>query len=91
MQQLMFEAAGDYAWRQAPEPEITAAEQAIVRPLAVACCDLDVAVAQGRLACRGALPLGTGRAGTGGPARPRGRPSLDRVVRRGLRLDVRRP
>jgi threonine dehydrogenase-like Zn-dependent dehydrogenase len=49
MQQLTFEAAGNYAWQQAPEPEITAAEQAIVRPLAVACCDLDVAVAQGRL------------------------------------------
>jgi threonine dehydrogenase-like Zn-dependent dehydrogenase len=44
MQQLMFEAAGEYAWREAPDPEIAAPEQAIVRPLAVACCDLDVAV-----------------------------------------------
>jgi threonine dehydrogenase-like Zn-dependent dehydrogenase len=49
MQQLMFEAADDYAWRDAPEPQITAPEQAIVRPVAVACCDLDVAVAEGRL------------------------------------------
>jgi len=49
MQQLMFEAADDYAWRDAPEPQITAPEQAIVRPRAVACCDLDVAVAEGRL------------------------------------------
>ena len=49
MQQLMFEEAGAYAWRDAPEPQITAPEQAIVRPLVVACCDLDVAVAQGRL------------------------------------------
>lgn len=49
MQQLMFEGAGEYAWREAPDPAITAAEQAIVRPLAVACCDLDVAVAEGRL------------------------------------------
>src|SRR5258705_4774659 len=49
MQQLMFEAAGEYAWRDAPEPEMTAPEQAIVRPVAVACCDLDVAVAEGRL------------------------------------------
>jgi threonine dehydrogenase-like Zn-dependent dehydrogenase len=47
MQQLMFEAAGDYAWRDASEPEIAAPEQAIVRPVAVACCDL--AVAEGRL------------------------------------------
>ena len=49
MHQLMFEAAGEYAWREAPDPEITAPEQAIVRPVAVACCDLDVAVAEGRL------------------------------------------
>ena len=49
MQQLMFEDAGRYVWRDAPEPEITRPEQAIVRPLAVACCDLDVAVAEGLL------------------------------------------
>ena len=49
MQQLTFEAAGEYAWRDAPDPEITSPEQAVVRPLAVACCDLDVAVAEGRL------------------------------------------
>lgn len=49
MQQLIFEAAGEYAWREAPEPQIEAPEQAIVRPVAVACCDLDVAVAEGRL------------------------------------------
>src|SRR5258705_7507784 len=49
MYQLMFEAAGEYAWRDAPDLEITTPEQAIVRPVAVACCDLDVAVAEGRL------------------------------------------
>src|SRR6476619_943673 len=49
MQQLMFEAAGEYAWREAPAPEIADPEQAIVRPVAVACCDLDVAVAEGQL------------------------------------------
>jgi len=49
MQQLVFEDAGSYAWREAPEPEIQFPEQAIVRPTLVACCDLDVAVAQGRL------------------------------------------
>jgi threonine dehydrogenase-like Zn-dependent dehydrogenase len=49
MQQLMFQAAGEYAWRDVPDPQITSPEQAIVRPLAVACCDLDVAVAEGRL------------------------------------------
>jgi threonine dehydrogenase-like Zn-dependent dehydrogenase len=49
MQQLVFEADGDYAWREAPEPQITAPQQAIVQPVTVACCDLDVAVAEGRL------------------------------------------
>jgi len=49
MRQLTFEEAGRYAWREAPEPEITAPEQALVRPLMVACCDLDVGVAHGRL------------------------------------------
>ncbi|MGE2719903.1 zinc-dependent alcohol dehydrogenase [Mycolicibacterium celeriflavum] len=49
MRHLMFEDAGKYAWREAAEPTLTGAGQALVRPLAVACCDLDVAVAQGRL------------------------------------------
>ena len=48
MRQLTFEEAGRYAWREVPDPEITAPEQAMVRPLLVACCDLDVAVAHGR-------------------------------------------
>ena len=45
----MFEDAGRYDWREVPEPEITAPQQALVRPLAVACCDLDVTVCEGRL------------------------------------------
>jgi threonine dehydrogenase-like Zn-dependent dehydrogenase len=49
MKQLMFEEAGRYAWREVPDPQITAPEHALVRPLMVACCDLDVAVARGRL------------------------------------------
>ena len=49
MQQLMFEEAGSYVWREAPDPQLTAPEQALVRPLLVACCDLDVAVAEGLL------------------------------------------
>jgi threonine dehydrogenase-like Zn-dependent dehydrogenase len=49
MRQLTFEEPGRYAWRDVAEPEITAPEQAIVRPVAVACCDLDVAVAEGLL------------------------------------------
>ncbi|MEO3760574.1 alcohol dehydrogenase catalytic domain-containing protein [Mycobacterium sp. B14F4] len=49
MQQLMFEDVGTYVWRDVPDPQLSDPRQAIVRPLAVACCDLDVAVAQGRL------------------------------------------
>jgi threonine dehydrogenase-like Zn-dependent dehydrogenase len=49
MKQLTFEEAGRYAWREVPDPQITSPEQALVRPLMVACCDLDVAVVQGGL------------------------------------------
>src|SRR5580693_9049043 len=56
MRQLTFEEAGQYAWREAPDPTITAQGQALVRPVLVACCDLDVAVA------RGAAPLPPGHA-----------------------------
>lgn len=56
MRQLTFEDAGRYAWREVPEPTISAPGQALVRPLMVACCDLDVAV------CHGRLPLPPGYA-----------------------------
>lgn len=49
MKQLTFEDVGRYDWRDVPDLKITAPEQALIRPLAVACCDLDVAVAHGRL------------------------------------------
>ncbi len=49
MRQLTMAEAGRYAWREVAEPPITRPEQALVRPVAVACCDLDVAVVQGRL------------------------------------------
>jgi threonine dehydrogenase-like Zn-dependent dehydrogenase len=53
---LTFEEAGRYAWREVPDPKITAPGQALVRPLMVACCDLDVAV------CHGRVPLPPGYA-----------------------------
>src|SRR6202789_4135611 len=56
MRQLTFEESGRYASRDVPEPKITQAQQALVRPLQVACCDLDVAVV------RGAAPLPPGYA-----------------------------
>lgn len=56
MRQLTYEETGRYAWREVPEPQLAAREQALVRPLMVACCDLDVAV------CHGRLPLPPGYA-----------------------------
>jgi threonine dehydrogenase-like Zn-dependent dehydrogenase len=56
MQQLVFQEPGRYAWREAADPEISEGRQALVRPLTVACCDLDVAVAEG------ALPMPPGHA-----------------------------
>ena len=56
MRQLTFEEPGRYAWREVPEPEITKPEHALVRPVMVACCDLDVGVA------RGVLPMPPGHA-----------------------------
>jgi threonine dehydrogenase-like Zn-dependent dehydrogenase len=49
MRHLIFESPGQYAWREVRDPEISTSAQALVRPLAVACCDLDVGVSQGRL------------------------------------------
>ncbi|HKV22563.1 MAG TPA: alcohol dehydrogenase catalytic domain-containing protein [Mycobacterium sp.] len=56
MQQLVFEDVGRYTWREAADPQISGGRQAIVRPVAVACCDLDVGVA------RGVLPMPPGHA-----------------------------
>ncbi|CAO5172087.1 Alcohol dehydrogenase catalytic domain-containing protein [Frankia sp. AiPs1] len=48
MRQLVIDAPGSYTWHDAADPALTTPEQAIVRPVAVACCDLDVAVARSR-------------------------------------------
>src|SRR5687767_1553022 len=47
MRHLVYESPGHYAWREAPDPELTGDGQALVRPIAVASCDLDAAVARG--------------------------------------------
>lgn len=56
MRQLTHAEPGHYAWREVADPVLAAPGQALVRPLAVACCDLDVAV------CAGRLPLPPGYA-----------------------------
>lgn len=47
MRQLTFLSPGAFEWRDAAAPVITGARQAIVRPLAVARCDLDLYIATG--------------------------------------------
>jgi threonine dehydrogenase-like Zn-dependent dehydrogenase len=49
MRELMIEGPERCSWREVPDLEIGGQGQALVRPLTVACCDLDVAVSQGRL------------------------------------------
>ncbi|QLL09689.1 zinc-dependent alcohol dehydrogenase [Mycobacterium vicinigordonae] len=49
MRQLWHVETGRYAWSEVRDPVISEPEQALVRPLSVACCDLDVGVCAGRL------------------------------------------
>src|SRR5438445_2839081 len=53
MKQLMLVEPGRVEWLDAPEPRLEGAGQALVRPLAVALCDLDVNI------IRGSFPLQT--------------------------------
>lgn len=47
MKQLTFVEVGDLEWREVPEPRLEGDGEAIVRPLAVATCDLDLALVRG--------------------------------------------
>jgi threonine dehydrogenase-like Zn-dependent dehydrogenase len=58
MQQLTFLEAGSVEWRDVPEPSLENDGQAIVRPLAVATCDLDTALMHGRAPYKGPFGLG---------------------------------
>jgi alcohol dehydrogenase len=58
MQQLTFLEAGSVEWRDVPAPALEDDRQAIVRPLAVATCDLDTALMHGRAPYKGPFGLG---------------------------------
>ncbi len=59
MRQLMFLGPGRAEWQEAPEPALGGPLEAIVEPLAVATCDLDVAILRGTFrAFPGPFPLG---------------------------------
>ena len=58
MQQLMFVSPREFEWREVAAPRITAAGEAIVRPLAVTRCDLDLYLALGAFPMPGEFAFG---------------------------------
>src|SRR5262249_54009119 len=76
MQQLMYAGPDALEWREAAEPRLSSDRAALLRPLAVATCDLDPLLHPGSSPFRPPLParadMGGGCLGGGGPAPPRG-------------------
>ena len=58
MQQLTFAGAGRLVWDDVPAPELSTGSDALVRPVAVATCDLDAAVMTGRAPLPGPFAFG---------------------------------
>jgi len=58
MRQLFFIEPGRLEWRQVPVPVLSASTDAIVRPLAVARCDLDYHIVTGRVPFPGPFAFG---------------------------------
>ena len=58
MQQLTLAKKNVLEWREAPAPDITGPNQAVVRPLAVARCDLDIPLVRGATLFRPPFPVG---------------------------------
>ena len=58
MRQLTCTAPGTVAWRDVPEPRLRADDDALVRPLAVARCDIDLPLTSGVFPIREPFALG---------------------------------
>lgn len=58
MRRLEMIAPGDLRWRDVAEPDLRGDGEALVRPLAVASCDLDGAIATGQTPLPGPIALG---------------------------------
>ncbi len=58
VRQLTFLEPGKLEWQDAGEPDLGDAVAALVRPLAVATCDLDLAIVRGIAPLQGPFPLG---------------------------------
>jgi alcohol dehydrogenase len=57
VQRLLLDGPGAVHWEEAPEPDLTPGG-ALVRPVAVATCDIDVGVLRGAYPLEGPYPLG---------------------------------
>lgn len=58
MRQLTFVGPGNFEWRDVPAPRLEADTDALVRPLAVARCDLDLYIALGATPFKGPFAFG---------------------------------
>jgi alcohol dehydrogenase len=58
MQQLTFVEPGKVEWQEQEAPTLQGAGEAIVRPLAVSRCDLDLVLVRGKAPISGPFPLG---------------------------------
>ncbi len=58
MRQLTFEGPNELPWAEVPEPVLSGEGDALVRPIAVATCDLDAPIVRGETPFAGPLPLG---------------------------------
>ena len=58
MRQLTFVETGVVEWRDVPEPALEGPGEALMRPLAVATCDLDAAMLAGQTPFPGPLAVG---------------------------------
>ncbi len=58
MRQLNYIEKDRLEWHEAPEPRIEGDVEALVRPVAVATCDLDLWLVRGRVPYQGPLPAG---------------------------------
>jgi alcohol dehydrogenase len=60
MRQLICTAPGSIQWQDVPEPGLQGDTEALVRPLAVARCDIDLFLTAGFFPPRGPFALGHG-------------------------------
>jgi threonine dehydrogenase-like Zn-dependent dehydrogenase len=58
VRRLMLEGPATVSWAEAEEPALPGPDVALVRPVAIATCDLDVAMLAGRYPLKGPYPFG---------------------------------